>query len=154
MSPDDIAPEFRSPPKVYRRSEPIEGVRTLRLSRHTDDRGFFLEIFRSRGGGGASAELARFFEGVPVAQANFSVVDANGHVKGLHYHLRQEDIWFFPPPVPGEGRPSRHPEKHPRPTAARRSSWPAKARSSSCGSRRESRMVTARSRTPARSSTS
>jgi dTDP-4-dehydrorhamnose 3,5-epimerase len=98
MSPDDIAPEFRSQPKVYRRSEPIEGVRTLRLSRHTDDRGFFLEIFRSRGGGGASAELARFFEGVPVAQANFSVVDANGHVKGLHYHLRQEDIWFFPPP--------------------------------------------------------
>jgi dTDP-4-dehydrorhamnose 3,5-epimerase len=97
MSPDDIAPEFRSQPKVYRRSEPIEGVRTLRLSRHTDDRGFFLEIFRSRGGG-ASAELARFFEGVPVAQANFSVVDADGHVKGLHYHLRQEDIWFFPPP--------------------------------------------------------
>ena len=29
---------------------------------------------------------------------NFSVVDADGHIKGLHYHLRQDDIWFFPPP--------------------------------------------------------
>jgi dTDP-4-dehydrorhamnose 3,5-epimerase len=29
---------------------------------------------------------------------NYSIVDADGHIKGLHYHLRQEDIWFFPPP--------------------------------------------------------
>lgn len=29
---------------------------------------------------------------------NFSVVAADGHVKGLHYHLKQEDIWFFTPP--------------------------------------------------------
>jgi len=98
MSPDDIAPEFRSAPKTYRKSKPIDGVRTLRLGRHSDDRGFFLEIFRSRATGAPSQELARFFEGVPVAQMNFSVVDADGHIKGLHYHLRQEDIWFFPPP--------------------------------------------------------
>jgi len=98
VTPDDIAPEFRSQPKSYRRSEPIEGVRTLRLPRQTDDRGYFLEIFRARPNGAAGGELARFFEGAPVAQMNFSAVNAEGHIKGLHYHLRQEDIWFFPPP--------------------------------------------------------
>jgi dTDP-4-dehydrorhamnose 3,5-epimerase len=98
MTPDDIAPEFRSPPKSYRRVEPIAGVQTLHLSRHTDDRGFLFEIFRARGGRTAESDLARFFEGAPVAQINFTAVDAPGHVKGLHYHLKQEDIWFFPPP--------------------------------------------------------
>ena len=29
---------------------------------------------------------------------NFSIVDAEGHIKGLHYHLNQDDIWFVPPP--------------------------------------------------------
>jgi dTDP-4-dehydrorhamnose 3,5-epimerase-like enzyme len=48
MTPDDIAPEFRSQAKDYARPAPIEGVRTLRLRRFTDDRGFFLEIFRSK----------------------------------------------------------------------------------------------------------
>jgi dTDP-4-dehydrorhamnose 3,5-epimerase len=95
---DDIANEFQSPPKTYRRADPIAGVRTLRLARHTDDRGFFLEIFRSRSNGAAGGELARFFEEAAVAQMNFSTVDADGHIKGLHYHLEQEDIWFFPPP--------------------------------------------------------
>jgi dTDP-4-dehydrorhamnose 3,5-epimerase len=98
VTPEDIALEFRSQPKAYRRPEPIEGVRTLRLSRHTDDRGYFLEIFRAASNGAAGRELARFFEGAPVAQVNFSTVNAEGHVKGLHYHLLQEDIWFFPPP--------------------------------------------------------
>lgn len=98
MTPEDIAPEFRSQPKAYRSSEPIVGVRMLRLPRHTDDRGFFLEIFRARANGSAGGELAKFFEGAPVAQVNFSAVSAEGHIKGLHYHLRQEDIWFFPPP--------------------------------------------------------
>ncbi len=98
MTHDEIAPEFRSEAKSYRHAEPIAGVRTLRLTRHTDDRGFFLEIFRSQARGVAGGELARFFEGAPVAQMNFSAVDADGHIKGLHYHLEQEDIWFFPPP--------------------------------------------------------
>ena len=49
MTPDDIAPEFRFPAKDYRKPAPIEGVRILRLNRLTDDRGFFLEIFRSQG---------------------------------------------------------------------------------------------------------
>jgi dTDP-4-dehydrorhamnose 3,5-epimerase len=97
MTPEDISPDFRSAPKSYVRAEPIPGVKTLRLSRHTDDRGFFLEIFRARGEG-ASAALASFFDGASPAQLNFSTVDAAGHIKGLHYHLAQEDIWFFPPP--------------------------------------------------------
>jgi dTDP-4-dehydrorhamnose 3,5-epimerase len=98
MTPGEIAPEFRSEPKAYRSPEPIAGVRTLRLSRHTDDRGFFLEVFRARSSGDTGGELARFFEGAPIAQVNFSVVNAEGHIKGLHYHLKQEDIWYFPPP--------------------------------------------------------
>jgi len=98
VTPDEIAPDFRSRPKAYRRPEAIEGVRTLKLSRITDDRGFFLEIFRSGARHPEGRALAEFFEGVAVAQMNFSIVDAQGHIKGLHYHLKQEDIWFFPPP--------------------------------------------------------
>ncbi|HEY6931119.1 MAG TPA: dTDP-4-dehydrorhamnose 3,5-epimerase family protein [Thermoanaerobaculia bacterium] len=98
MKPDDIAPEFRLQPKTYRPASAIEGVRTLRLNRHTDDRGFFFEIFRAKANHPESRSLAEFFQGVPAAQMNYSVVDADGHVKGLHYHLEQDDIWFFPPP--------------------------------------------------------
>lgn len=98
MTPDDIAPEFRSRPKAYARADPIAGVRTLRLSRHTDDRGFLLEVFRATADRATGGELAKFFEGAPIAQINFSAVEADGHIKGLHYHLKQEDIWFFPPP--------------------------------------------------------
>lgn len=98
MTPDDIAPEFRAQPKSYGRVTPIEGVRTLSLPRITDDRGFFLEIFRGRAAHEGGRELADFFQGVVPAQMNYSIVDADGHIKGLHYHLKQEDIWFFPPP--------------------------------------------------------
>ena len=98
MTPEDIAPEFRAQPKSYAHATSIEGVRTLSLPRFTDDRGFFLEIFRGRASHDGGRALADFFEGVPVAQMNYSIVDAEGHIKGLHYHLKQEDIWFFPPP--------------------------------------------------------
>ena len=98
MTPEDIAPEFRSVPKDYARAAPLEGVRIHRLTRFTDDRGFFLEIFRAKSSGAAGAELAEFFRGIPVAQMNYSIVDADGHIKGLHYHLKQDDIWFVPPP--------------------------------------------------------
>ena len=98
MKAEDIAQEFRSGPKAYSRPVPLDGVRTLKLSQFTDDRGFFFEIFRGRANQPESRELAEFFQGVPVAQVNYSVVDADGHVKGLHYHLKQEDVWFFPPP--------------------------------------------------------
>jgi len=98
VTPDDIAPEFRAAAKDYAKPAPIDGVRTLRLNRFTDDRGFFLEIFRAKADGAAGRELADFFQGIPVAQMNFSIVDAEGHIKGLHYHLKQDDVWFVPPP--------------------------------------------------------
>ena len=98
MTPEDIVGEFRAQPKSYERKTPIEGVRILPLSRIIDDRGFFLEIFRARANHPAGSKLAEFLEGAPAAQVNYSVVDADGHIKGLHYHLKQEDIWFFPPP--------------------------------------------------------
>jgi dTDP-4-dehydrorhamnose 3,5-epimerase len=98
MQPDDIASEFRAQPKNYANAAPIKGVRTLELHRFTDERGFFFEIFRAGASHPGGRELAEFFEGMPAAQMNYSVVDADGHVKGLHYHLRQDDIWFFPPP--------------------------------------------------------
>ena len=98
MNPDNIAPEFRSRAKSYEKAAPIEGVRTLALRRFTDDRGFFFEIFRAGARHAAGRELAEFFDGVRAAQMNYSVVDAEGHVKGLHYHLKQDDVWFFPPP--------------------------------------------------------
>ncbi|HYK42077.1 MAG TPA: dTDP-4-dehydrorhamnose 3,5-epimerase family protein [Thermoanaerobaculia bacterium] len=99
MRSEDIAEEFRAPPKTYLRRPAIDGVRTLKLSRFTDDRGFFLEIFRTGADHPEARALADFFGGAPApAQMNFSVVNAEGHIKGLHYHLRQDDIWFFPPP--------------------------------------------------------
>ena len=98
MTPDDIAPEFRSSAKSYEKAAPIEGVRTIRLPRFTDDRGFFLELFRARANHAGGSELAKFFEGVPVVQVNYSIVDVGAHIKGLHYHLKQEGLWFFPPP--------------------------------------------------------
>src|SRR5512147_753697 len=33
-----------------------------------------------------------------VAQLNYSLVTTEDHVKGLHYHLKQDDVWFCPPP--------------------------------------------------------
>jgi dTDP-4-dehydrorhamnose 3,5-epimerase len=98
MTPEDIVPELRVQPKTYSPTRAIQGVRTISLARFTDDRGFFLEIFRARAGHETGRALADFFEGVPLAQMNYSIVDADGHVKGLHYHLKQDDIWFFPPP--------------------------------------------------------
>ena len=98
MRPEDIAAEFRAQPKTYAKAAPIDGVRTLALRRFTDDRGFFFEVFRAGARHPAGRELAEFFEGVPAAQMNYSVVDTDRHVKGLHYHLEQDDVWFFPPP--------------------------------------------------------
>jgi dTDP-4-dehydrorhamnose 3,5-epimerase len=98
LKPEEIAPEFRSTSKSYAKPSPIDGVRTLRLTRFTDDRGFLMELFRAGDNGAAGKDLAEFFGGVPLAQVNFSLVDAADHIKGLHYHLKQDDIWFFPPP--------------------------------------------------------
>lgn len=98
MNPEEIAPEVRGSAKSYERPAPLDGVRTLRLTRFTDERGFLMEIFRARASNASGKDLADFFQGISVAQMNFTVVDAPDHIKGLHYHLKQDDIWFFPPP--------------------------------------------------------
>ena len=98
LSRSDIAAEFTAPAKTYPPKAPIEGVRFHRLTRHVDDRGFFMEVFRSRASGSHGKALAEFWSGVDAAQLNYSVVNSENHVKGLHYHLEQEDIWFCPPP--------------------------------------------------------
>lgn len=98
MKKEEIAAEFHAESKSYSARRTIEGVRIHRLRRHVDDRGFFLEVYRSRADHPESAELAGFWEGVPAAQLNYSIVNAENHIKGLHYHLQQEDIWFCPPP--------------------------------------------------------
>lgn len=94
----DIAPEFAGNSKTYAPATPIDGVKVLRLNRIVDDRGFFMEFFRKSASGKHGAALADFWSGVEPAQLNYSIVNAENHVKGLHYHLQQEDIWFCPPP--------------------------------------------------------
>ena len=98
LPPEAIAEEFRSGTKSYDRPGPIEGVKVFRVPRYVDDRGFFQEIYRSKADHPGSEAMADFFQGVPVAQLNFTIVDAENHVKGLHYHLKQQDVWFCPHP--------------------------------------------------------
>ena len=93
-----IADEFRSGAKSYAARTAIHGVKVHRLQRHVDDRGFFQEVYRAKADHPGSEELARFFADVPVAQINFTIVSAESHVKGLHYHLKQQDVWFCPHP--------------------------------------------------------
>jgi dTDP-4-dehydrorhamnose 3,5-epimerase len=98
LAPEAVADEFRSEVKSYAPKTVLEGVKVLRLPRLVDDRGFFQEIYRAKADHPGSEALADFFRGVPVAQMNFSVVDAENHIKGLHYHLKQQDVWFCPHP--------------------------------------------------------
>jgi dTDP-4-dehydrorhamnose 3,5-epimerase len=95
---DAIGEEFRGGAKSYAKPGPIEGVKVHRLSRHVDDRGFFQEVYRAKADHPGTEPLAEFFRDVPVAQVNFTIVNAESHVKGLHYHLRQQDVWFCPHP--------------------------------------------------------
>jgi dTDP-4-dehydrorhamnose 3,5-epimerase len=98
LGKSDIGEEFRSDAKGYGADTPLEGVRVLRLARHVDDRGFLQEIYRATADGPGNEALADFFRDVPVAQINYTVVDVPNHVKGLHYHLRQQDVWYCPHP--------------------------------------------------------
>lgn len=84
--------------KRYERSARLAGVEIFPLTRHVDDRGVFIEVFRAAATHPASEPLANFFSGVPPAQLNYALVTASDHVKGLHVHLKQDDIWFCPPP--------------------------------------------------------
>lgn len=98
LSAEEIGEEFRSGTKAYAKPGPIEGVDVRRLHRSVDDRGFFQEIYRAKADHPGSEGLAAYFQGVPVAQMNYTIVDVENHIKGLHYHLRQQDVWYCPYP--------------------------------------------------------
>ena len=95
---DAIGPEFVRGTKSYEKPGPIAGVELHRLQRFVDDRGFFQEVYRAQANHAGSEGLARFFADVPVAQINFTIVNVEDHVKGLHYHLKQQDVWYCPHP--------------------------------------------------------
>ncbi len=98
LTPKDLLDGHAVARKKYESPAPIAGVEVLPLARHVDDRGVFLEVMRQRATHAGSERLAEFFSGVDVAQLNYSLVTASDHVKGMHYHLKQADIWFCPPP--------------------------------------------------------
>jgi dTDP-4-dehydrorhamnose 3,5-epimerase len=59
-------------------------VKLKRLIKHADDRGYFMEVLRDD-----DSMLERF--------GQFSVsLSYPGVIKAFHYHLKQDDIWFFP----------------------------------------------------------
>jgi len=62
----------------------IDGVHLKKLVRHSDDRGFFMEVLRD------DDDLLKRF-----GQASFSK-SYPGVIKAFHYHERQDDLWFFP----------------------------------------------------------
>jgi len=84
--------------KRYDSAGRIDGVAIHPLARHVDDRGLFLELYRKEATHAGSEGLAGYFAGVEVAQLNYSLVTTADHLKGLHLHLKQDDIWFCPPP--------------------------------------------------------
>jgi dTDP-4-dehydrorhamnose 3,5-epimerase len=98
LSTADLVDALAGRRKSYERERPIAGVEVLPLKRFVDDRGMFFELLRSRATHSGSEMLAEFFAGVEVAQINYSLVTTSDHIKGLHYHLKQSDIWFSPPP--------------------------------------------------------
>lgn len=62
----------------------IDGVRIKTLLKHTDDRGYFMELLRDD-----DHFLERF------GQLALSL-SYPGVIKAFHYHKKQDDIWFFP----------------------------------------------------------
>jgi dTDP-4-dehydrorhamnose 3,5-epimerase len=98
LTHDQLLEGLRGRRKEYRATAAIQGVELLPLRRFVDDRGLFLEIFRNAATHAGTEALRDFFGDLHVAQVNYSLVTATDHVKGLHYHLRQADIWFCPPP--------------------------------------------------------
>jgi dTDP-4-dehydrorhamnose 3,5-epimerase len=58
----------------------IDGVRTIPLTRHEDERGWFAEIWRASG-------LPK-----PTRQVNLSR-SRKGVIRGLHFHERQDDVF-------------------------------------------------------------
>ncbi len=98
LSTDDLLDGFGGNRKRYDKAPAIDGVEVVSLHRHVDDRGLFLELYRHRATHMGTELLAEFCAGVDLAQLNYSLVTTEDHVKGLHYHLKQADVWFCPPP--------------------------------------------------------
>lgn len=94
----DILDGFGGGRKQYGKTASIAGVELFHLSRYVDDRGLLIELYRSTATHSGSEKLAGFFKDFEVAQINYTLVTTTDHVKGLHYHLKQSDIWFCPPP--------------------------------------------------------
>ena len=94
----DLLDGYGTTRKSYDKAPAIDGVEVTGLRRHVDDRGLFLEVFRNHSTHLGTESLVDFFAGVDVAQLNYSLVTTEDHVKGLHYHLKQADVWFCPPP--------------------------------------------------------
>ncbi|WP_411334735.1 dTDP-4-dehydrorhamnose 3,5-epimerase family protein [Metabacillus indicus] len=63
----------------------IDGVKTKKLVKHLDDRGFFAELIRDD----EKEFLAKF------GQASWSM-SYPSVIKAYHYHEKQDDLWFFP----------------------------------------------------------
>ena len=76
----------------------IPGVSIRRLDRQIDARGHFVELMRVREVGAA------------FAQSNHSR-SRQGVLRGLHYHRRQDDLWYF---VSGEAQVVLVDLRHPR----------------------------------------
>lgn len=62
----------------------IDGVHHLTMDQHQDGRGYFMETYRTS-----------WLPGVDFVQNNTSKSEA-GVLRGLHYHRKQEDLWFIP----------------------------------------------------------
>ena len=61
----------------------IDGVQLKRLTVHSDDRGFLMEVLRADDPFFAPIKQTTYTEAYP------------GVIKAFHWHRRQMDIWFF-----------------------------------------------------------
>jgi dTDP-4-dehydrorhamnose 3,5-epimerase len=98
LRPSDLLDGYSTGAKSYAKPTTIAGVEVFPLQRFVDDRGLFLEVFRNRTTHPSSGALAGFCASFQPAQLNYSLVTTADHIKGLHFHLKQEDVWFCPPP--------------------------------------------------------
>lgn len=62
----------------------IQGVKVKTLVKHSDDRGYFMEVLR---------DDENWLESFGQLSASLSYP---GVIKAFHYHQKQDDIWFFP----------------------------------------------------------
>lgn len=70
----------------------IDGVKVMRLTRHSDDGGSITELARFNESGLFAGDFSDF----RIRQINYSTIDP-GVIKAFHVHGRQRDLWFVPP---------------------------------------------------------